>query len=97
VLTILKGGNILSSILGTFGELGKLVGFVSTLVNMPADRGIGHLLALANKLIRDRVENPTTRKDLLNQFLGAKREDGTPLHHGTVLGEVMTTLIAGAE
>lgn len=95
---MLKGGTLLFAIFGTFGELEKILGFMSrTLFKMPADKGIGHLMALADKLIRDRVENPTSRKDLLNHFLAAKREDGSPLQHGTVVGEVMATLIAGAE
>lgn len=56
---------------------------------------------LANKLITARQNAPPSttpvKKDLLGAFLASKTEDGSPLPHSVVLGEVMGKLIAGAD
>ncbi|KAH0604881.1 uncharacterized protein H6S33_006549 [Morchella sextelata] len=87
-------------ILAAFPTLAALLGVVIKYLPPPKSAtGIGHLFGLAKKIIADRRASTSSsnKKDLLGGFLTSKTEDGSPISESSVFGEVMGTLIAGAD
>ncbi|KAL3480531.1 cytochrome P450 [Aspergillus californicus] len=98
--------------LPAFGLLARLHPFTSWikttflkkyLVAKPEDdSGIGVLMRFRDRLIKERVEDMKTKKDvgridLLQTFLEARTEDGKPLTMDYIKAEVLLVLLAGAD
>lgn len=98
--------------LPAFGLLARLHPFTSWikttflkkyLVATPADNtGIGVLMRFRDSLIRERINHikegkTLDRVDLLQTFLEARTEDGSPLDMEYIRAEVLLVLLAGAD
>ena len=52
---------------------------------------------MANEIVGQREKFGSEKKDLISAIMASKDTDGTPIHHDQVVGEVMASLVAGAD
>lgn len=52
---------------------------------------------MASEIVNHREKFGSEKKDLVGAIMSSKDSDGTPIHHDQVTGEVISTLVAGAD
>ena len=52
---------------------------------------------MAGEIVDYREKFGSEKKDLVGAIMSSKDSDGTPIHHDQVIGEVVSTLVAGAD
>ncbi|QDS70942.1 hypothetical protein FKW77_006960 [Venturia effusa] len=99
IMAGLQEGHMFFAILAAYPWISKIL-FSTPLrhvFKLPENNGLGLVMKMANNIIEHRYCHGSEKKDLLGAFIEAKSPDGEMITGSQVLGEVVATLVAGAD